>query len=86
MVKNVNCTARLQWKVDTIKNCIYLQCSSNQMAHMTTVFNDYGLNKPMADLGFTRGQFEFVTQAFGDSPKLCSSGLAVFMTNLLVQY
>ena len=60
--------------------------SPNQMAHMTTVFNDYGLNKPMADLGFTRGQFEFVKQAFGDSPKLCSSGLAVFMTNLLVQY
>ena len=27
MVKNVNRTARLQWKVDTIKNCIYLQCS-----------------------------------------------------------
>ena len=26
MVKNVNRTARLQWKVDTIKNCIYLQC------------------------------------------------------------
>ena len=26
MVKNVNCTARLQWKVDTIKDCIYLQC------------------------------------------------------------
>ena len=24
MVKNVNRTARLQWKVDTIKNCIYL--------------------------------------------------------------
>ena len=28
MVKNVNRTARLQWKVDTIKNCIYLQCTS----------------------------------------------------------
>ena len=27
MVKNVNRTARLQWKVDTIKNCIYLQCN-----------------------------------------------------------
>ena len=27
MVKNVNRTARLQWKVDTIKKCIYLQCS-----------------------------------------------------------
>ena len=26
MVKNVNRTARLQWKVDTIKKCIYLQC------------------------------------------------------------
>ena len=26
MAKNVNRTARLQWKVDTIKNCIYLQC------------------------------------------------------------
>ena len=26
MVKNVNHAARLQWKVDTIKNCIYLQC------------------------------------------------------------
>ena len=26
MAKNVNCTARLQWKVDIIKNCIYLQC------------------------------------------------------------
>ena len=23
---NVNRTVRLQWKVDTIKNCIYLQC------------------------------------------------------------
>ena len=29
MVKNVNRTARLQWKVDTIKNCIYLQCILN---------------------------------------------------------
>ena len=29
MVKNVNRTARLQWKVDTIKNCIYLQCTLN---------------------------------------------------------
>ena len=28
MVKNVNRTARLQWKVDTIKNCIYLQCTT----------------------------------------------------------
>ena len=28
MVKNVNRTARLQWKVDTIKNCKYLQCRS----------------------------------------------------------
>ena len=37
MVKNVNRTARLQWKVDTIKNCKYLQCS---------------LKKPMANLGF----------------------------------
>ena len=27
MVKNVNRTARLQWKVDTIKKCIYLQCT-----------------------------------------------------------
>ena len=27
MAKNVNRTARLQWKVDTIKNCIYLQCT-----------------------------------------------------------
>ena len=27
MVKNVNRTARLQWKVDAIKKCIYLQCS-----------------------------------------------------------
>ena len=26
MAKNVNRTARMQWKVDTIKNCIYLQC------------------------------------------------------------
>ena len=26
MTKNVNHTARLQWKLDTIKNCIYLQC------------------------------------------------------------
>ena len=26
MVKNVNRTARLQWKLDTIKKCIYLQC------------------------------------------------------------
>ena len=26
MVKNVNRTARLQWKVDTIKKCKYLQC------------------------------------------------------------
>ena len=26
MVKSVNRTARLQWKVDTIKNCKYLQC------------------------------------------------------------
>ena len=24
MAKNVNRTARMQWKVDTIKNCIYL--------------------------------------------------------------
>ena len=30
MVKNVNRTARLQWKVDTIKNCIYLQCVANK--------------------------------------------------------
>ena len=27
MAKNVNSTARLQWKVYTIKNCIYLQCT-----------------------------------------------------------
>ena len=26
MAKNVNRTVRLQWKLDTIKNCIYLQC------------------------------------------------------------
>ena len=30
MVKNVNRTARLQWKVDTIKNCICLQCSESE--------------------------------------------------------
>ena len=28
MAKNVNRTARMQWKVDTIKSCIYLQCGS----------------------------------------------------------
>ena len=27
MVKNANHTARLQWKVDTIKSCKYLQCT-----------------------------------------------------------
>ena len=27
MAINVKRTARLQWKVDTIKNCTYLQCS-----------------------------------------------------------
>ena len=32
MAQNVNRTARLQWKVDTIKNCIYLQCSISVFA------------------------------------------------------
>ena len=27
---NVKRTAKLQWKVDTIKNCEYLQCRSEQ--------------------------------------------------------
>ena len=36
-------------------------------------------------LRFTRGQLEFVMQAFGDSPKLFSSGLVISMTNLIVQ-
>ena len=33
MAKNVNRTARLQWKVDTIKDCIYLQCSCDILQH-----------------------------------------------------
>ena len=36
-------------------------------------------------LRFAGGRFEFVTQAFGDSLKLTSSGLAVSMTNPVVQ-
>ena len=28
MAKNINRTAKMQWKVDTIKKCIYLQCRS----------------------------------------------------------
>jgi hypothetical protein len=32
-----------------------------------------------------RGWLEFVTQAFGGSPKLSSSGLAISMTNPIVQ-
>ena len=32
---------------------------------------------------FDRGRLEFVTQVFGDSPKLSSSGLANTMTNLM---
>ena len=32
-----------------------------------------------------RGWLEFITQAFGGSPKLSSSGLAIPMTNLVVQ-
>ena len=35
MVKNVNRTARLQWKVDTIKNCIYLQCFLDRAFYVT---------------------------------------------------
>ena len=38
------------------------------------------VNEPIADLGF----LEFVTQAFGGSPKLSSSGLAISMTNTIV--
>ena len=34
MVKNVNRTARLQWKVDTIKNCKYLQCRKTPCGDM----------------------------------------------------
>ena len=37
MAKNVNRTARLQWKVDTIKNCIYLQCIS--VLKVSSIFN-----------------------------------------------
>ena len=36
-------------------------------------------------LRFAKGRLEFVTQAFGGSPKLSSSGLAISMTNLIVQ-
>ena len=54
------------------------------------------LNKPIADLGFLsievcqgpipcRGQLEFVTQMLGGSMKLSSTGLAISMTNLIVQ-
>jgi hypothetical protein len=46
-----------------------------------------GLNKPMADLGFSfplrfgKRWLEFVKHAFGGSPKLFSSGIAISMTN-----
>ena len=36
-------------------------------------------------LRFAGGRLEFVTQAFGGSQKLSSSGLAISMTNLIVQ-
>ena len=44
MVKNVNHTARLQLKVDTIKNCIYLQCASF-LAWPTKLLSQNALNK-----------------------------------------
>ena len=49
------------------------------------------LNKPMADLcflflcGLRGGRLEFVTQAFRGSPKFFGSGLAISMTNYIVQ-
>ena len=30
MVLNVNRTTKLQWKLDTIKNCKYLQCGASK--------------------------------------------------------
>ena len=45
---------------------------------------DGGSGFPFA-LRFAGGRFEFFTQAFGDSPKISSSGLAVSMTNPVVQ-
>ena len=41
MVKNVNRTARLKWKVDTIKNCIYLQCTHWRRRQNFTLFDPY---------------------------------------------
>ena len=35
MAKNVNRTARMQWKVDTIKNCIYLPCGKMIITQLT---------------------------------------------------
>ena len=46
MVKNVNRTARLQWKVDTIKNCKYLQCSASRVK-MALGTNNSGLVEPI---------------------------------------
>ena len=37
MVKNVNHTARLQWKADTIKNCKYLQCADDSSVHLSAI-------------------------------------------------
>ena len=46
MAKNVNRTARMQWKVDTIKNCIYLQCTKQKVAvgavYQNKLPNNYG--------------------------------------------
>ena len=41
-----------------------------------------GFPFPLRSVG---GQLEFVTWILGGSPKLSSSGLAIFMTNLIVQ-
>ena len=43
MVKNVNGTARLQWKVDTIKNCIHLQCIESFLWKKCEIWADLGL-------------------------------------------
>ena len=56
MVKNVNRTARLQWKVDTIKNCIYLKC--RWLTWQWVLFNSSGLLTPLASLGVRLQWFE----------------------------
>ena len=39
MVLNVNRTTKLQWKLDTIKNCTYLQCMGKTNTIVLGIYN-----------------------------------------------